>query len=114
MYADRETGSMQRALAETSRRRQKQLQYNKQHKITPRSVKKEIANLLETIYERDYVTVPLAAEDEDLYIPKFQLEKTIGKLKKQMREAASKMEFEKAAEYRDRIRALEQRQIEEM
>jgi len=114
MYADRETGSMQRALAETNRRREKQLEYNKQHKITPRSVQKEIANLLETIYERDYVTVPLAAEDEDLYIPKFQLEKTIAKLKKQMREAASKMEFEKAAQYRDRIRALEQRQIEEM
>ena len=114
MYADRMTGSMERALAETTRRRERQLEYNKKHGITPRSVQKEIVNLLESIYERDYVTIPLAAEDEDLYIPKFELEKSIARLRKQMREAASKMEFEKAAQYRDRIRALEQRQIEEM
>ncbi|MCX5772964.1 MAG: excinuclease ABC subunit UvrB [Candidatus Hydrogenedentes bacterium] len=114
MYADRMTGSMERALTETSRRREKQVEYNKKHRITPRSVQKEIANLLESIYERDYVTIPLAAEDQDLYIPKFELEKTLMRLRKQMREAASKMEFEKAAQYRDRIRALEQRQIEEI
>jgi excinuclease ABC subunit B len=114
MYADRMTGSMERALAETSRRRDRQLEYNKKHRITPRSVQKEIANLLETIYERDYVTIPMAAEDQDLYIPKFELEKSLVRLRKQMREAASKMEFEKAAQYRDRIRALEQRQIDEI
>ena len=114
MYADRMTGSMERALAETTRRRGKQVEYNKKHRITPRSVQKEIVNLLESIYERDYVTIPLAAEDQDLYIPKFELEKTVARLRKQMREAASKMEFEKAAQYRDRIRALEQRQIEEI
>jgi len=114
MYADRMTGSMERALAETTRRRGKQVEYNKKHRITPRSVQKEIVNLLESIYERDYVTIPLAAEDQDLYIPAFELQKTIMRLRKQMREAASKMEFEKAAQYRDRIRALEQRQIEEI
>ncbi|HUW61699.1 MAG TPA: excinuclease ABC subunit UvrB [Candidatus Bathyarchaeia archaeon] len=114
MYADRMTGSMDRALAETTRRRDRQIEYNKKHRITPRSVQKEIVNLLESIYERDYVTIPLAAEDQDLYIPAFELQKTIMRLRKQMREAASKMEFEKAAQYRDRIRALEQRQIEEI
>lgn len=114
MYADRETGSMQRALREMNRRRKKQLQYNRKHKITPRSVEKAIPDLLASIYERDYVTVPMAAETEDLYVPALELPKTISKLRKAMKEAASKMDFEKAAEYRDRIRALEQRQIEEL
>jgi len=114
MYADRETGSMQRALSEMSRRRERQLEYNKKHKITPRSVEKAIPDLLASIYERDYVTVPMAAEDADVYVPALELPKTLGKLRKAMREAASKMEFEKAAEYRDRIKALELRQIEEM
>lgn len=114
MYADKMTGSMERALAEMNRRREKQLAYNKKKRITPRSIQKAIPNLLASIYERDYVTVPLAAEDEDIYLPSFDLKKTIDKLKRQMKEEASKMEFEKAAEYRDRIRALEQRMIEEM
>jgi excinuclease ABC subunit B len=114
MYADKETGSMQRALGEMNRRRKKQLQYNKKHKITPRSVEKAIPDLLASIYERDYVTVPMAAEAEDLYVPAIELPKTISKLRKAMKEAASKMDFEKAAEYRDRIKALEHRQIEEL
>ncbi len=114
MYADKMTGSMARALHEMNRRRKKQVAYNKKHKITPRSISKAIPNLLASIYERDYVTVSMAAEDEDIYVPTLDLNKTIGKLRKQMREAASKMDFEKAAEYRDRIRALEKRQIEEM
>ncbi len=114
MYADKMTGSMQRALAETERRREKQLAYNKKHKITPKTIEKAIPEVLASIYERDYVTVPLAAEEEDMYIPSVELSKTISKLRKQMKEAASKMDFERAAEYRDRIRALEQRQIEEI
>jgi len=114
MYADKITGSMDRALREMNRRRKKQIQYNKKHKITPRSIQKAIPDLLANICERDYVTVRIAAEDDDAYIPTHDLAKTIGKLRHQMREAAAKMEFEKAAEYRDRIRALEQRQIEEM
>ncbi|NUQ78192.1 MAG: excinuclease ABC subunit UvrB [Polyangiaceae bacterium] len=113
MYADQTTGSMRRALDEMNRRREKQLAYNKQHRITPKSVQKKIAEVLNSVYERDYVTVAKAAEEQDLYLPSFNLAKTIKDLKKKMKEAADRMEFEKAAEYRDRLLALERRQIEE-
>ncbi len=113
MYADTETGSMKRALEEMARRRERQLAYNKKHKITPRSVQKAIADILGSIHERDYVTVAKAAEEQDLYLPSFNLKRTIQDLKRKMKEAADKMEFEKAVEYRDRLLALERRQIEE-
>ncbi|MCC6796864.1 MAG: excinuclease ABC subunit UvrB [Candidatus Hydrogenedentes bacterium] len=113
MYADTTTGSMQRALDEMARRREKQLEYNKKHKITPRSVQKAIADILGSIHERDYVTVAKAAEEQDLYLPSFNLKRTIQDLKRKMKDAADKMEFEKAVEYRDRLLALERRQIEE-
>ncbi|MBI2434317.1 MAG: excinuclease ABC subunit UvrB [Candidatus Hydrogenedentes bacterium] len=113
MYADTRTGSMERAIAEMDRRRQKQLEYNKKHKITPRTVQKSIQNLLESISERDYVTVPMAAEEPDLYVPTEDLQRTIAKLRSMMKKAADKMDFEKAAEYRDRLLSLEKRQIEE-
>jgi excinuclease ABC subunit B len=113
MYADTMTGSMQRALDEMARRREKQLAYNKEHGITPRTVQKAIADILGSIHERDYVTVAKAAEEQDLYLPSFNLKKTIQELKRKMKEAADKMEFEKAVEYRDRLLALERRQIEE-
>jgi excinuclease ABC subunit B len=114
MYADKLTGSMARAINEMNRRRKKQVAYNKKHKITPRSIQKAIPDILANICERDYVTVSMAAEDQDIYVPTLDLEKTISKLRKQMKDAANKMDFEKAAEFRDRIRALEKRQIEEM
>jgi excinuclease ABC subunit B len=113
MYADHETGSMRRAMDEMARRRVKQIAYNKEHNITPRSIQKSIQNLLENICERDYVTVSKAAEDSELYMSGMDLNKTIAKLRRAMKEAALKMEFEKAAEYRDRLQALERRQIEE-
>jgi len=113
MYADQETGSMERALSEMRRRRETQSAHNKRHGITPRSVQKDIPNLLASIYERDYYTVPMAAEEEDTYLPAFDIPKTVQKLRKRMKDAAAKMDFEKAAECRDRIRALEQRQLEE-
>ena len=69
--------------------------------------------LLNTIYDRDYVTVPLAAEEQDLYVTKEDLAKTVRKLERKMKDAADHMDFEKAAEYRDRMLALERRQIEE-
>ena len=113
MYANTITGSMQRALDEMERRRKKQIAHNKKHKITPKSVQKNISDVLASVYERDYVTVPMAAEDADLYVPSVNLNKEIAKLRKQMKAAADKMDFEKAADYRDRILALERRQIEE-
>ena len=113
MYADKVTGSMARAMGEMDRRRARQLEYNKKHKITPRSIKKDIPNLLNSIHEQDYVTVPKAAEDADLYVTTMDINRTIAQLRKAMKSAASKMEFEKAAQYRDRIAALEKRQIED-
>ena len=127
MYADTATGSMQRAIDETDRRRAKQLAHNKKHHITPRSVEKTIRDLLGALgagaaagARRDYAIaagaadiIPMAAEDADLYVGTEDLERTIRKLQKKMKEAADRMDFEKAAEYRDRMLALERRQIEE-
>ena len=113
LYADTVTDSMARAISEMDRRRTKQLAYNKKHKITPRSVQKNISEALQSIHERDYVTVPKAAEEEAAYVASFNLGKTLRDLRKRMKDAADRMEFEKAAEYRDRILALERRQIEE-
>ena len=112
MYADIETDSMQRALAEMARRREKQLAYNKKHRITPRSVEKRIVDVIGRVCERDYVTVPKAAEEAELYLAAINPAKAIRDLRKRMKEAAAKMEFEKAAEYRDRLLALERAQIE--
>ncbi len=113
MYADKVTGSMERAMGEMSRRREKQLQYNAEHGITPRSIQKSLDDALNSIHERDYVTVAKVAEEQDEYLPSFNLGKTLRDLRKKMKAASDKMEFERAAEYRDRILMLERRQIEE-
>jgi excinuclease ABC subunit B len=113
MYAAKTTGSMERAIGEMNRRRIKQIAYNKKNKITPRSIQKLIPDLLHNIHDRDYITVPIAAEEPDLYVPTEKLQRTIQKLRRQMKEAADRMDFEQAAQYRDRMQALERRQIEE-
>ena len=113
MYADKMTDSMKRAIGEMDRRRARQLAYNKKHGITARSIRKAIPDLLSNINEHDYVTVPMAAEDPDLYVASEDLGRTVGKLRRKMREAADRMDFETAAKYRDRILALERRAIEE-
>ena len=112
MYADQETGSMRRAIDEMTRRREKQLAYNEAHGITPRTIQKSISTVLSSIYERDYVTVPKAAEESETYLPTGNIEKTIKDLRKRMKKAADQMDFEKAAEYRDRLRELEKQQVE--
>ncbi|MGI6459678.1 MAG: excinuclease ABC subunit UvrB [Candidatus Hydrogenedentales bacterium] len=113
MYADTMTGSMERAIGEMNRRRELQIAYNKKHRITPRSITKSIPKIMASIYERDYVTVPRAAEEHELYASSFDIKKTIRELRKKMKQAADTMEFEKAAEFRDRLLALEKRQIED-
>jgi len=113
MYANKITGSMRRAIDEMDRRRKRQKAYNKKHNITPRSIKKSITSVMQSIYERDYVTVSKVAEEPELYMPSFDLDKTIARLRKKMKTAADNMEFEKAAQYRDRILAMEKRQLEE-
>jgi excinuclease ABC subunit B len=112
LYADSRTDSMKKAIAETNRRRKIQDAYNRKHGITPETVRKAIPDILESIYEADYVTVPMAAEKGEEYVSLLEIPKLISRLKKEMRAAASKLDFEKAAEIRDRIKALEEREME--
>ena len=110
LYADSITDSMRLAMDETNRRRSLQAAFNKKHGITPQTVIKSIGSPLVKIYEADYVDVPLAAEKEANYGAK-DLPRVIQKLKKEMKKAAEALEFERAAELRDRIRAIEEQEI---
>ncbi len=113
MYADTMTGSLQRALGETNRRRELQQQYNEEHDITPTGIVKEVSDALAAIYNADYVTVPIAAEDPVTYEVAVQdIPRLIAKLRKEMRAAAERYEFERAAELRDRISTLHERELE--
>lgn len=106
LYADKITGSMERAIGETNRRREVQRQYNEENGITPQSIIKPIDMSLVAIAEGDYVTVPIdPAEPAEDLTPE-QREKFLGELEESMREAARKFDFEKAAAVRDRIKAL--------
>jgi excinuclease ABC subunit B len=105
-YADRVTPSMAAALEETNRRRGVQEIYNQDHGITPETIRSTIKDVLASVYEADYVTVPLAAEEQMPYLAE-RPETAIKRLKKEMQAAAKKQEFERAATLRDRIRALD-------
>jgi excinuclease ABC subunit B len=114
LYADRRTDSMNRAIAETDRRRAKQLAYNLEHDITPQSIIKSVDMQLASIIDADYVTVPADDVILDDITNEEQLRQVIGQLESQMREAAKKFEFERAAGLRDRIRALKRRDLGEI
>jgi excinuclease ABC subunit B len=111
LYADVMTGSMREAIDETNRRRAKQQAYNVEHNITPQSIVKSVDMQLAAIVEADYVTIP--AEDAAIgdISNEEQLVQAILQLETQMREAAKKFEFERAAALRDRIRGLKQRDL---
>lgn len=111
MYADRITESMKATLAETERRRTVQEAYNREHGITPESIKKSIHELLGSVYERDYYTVEVVREPEAIYASPEALEAQIRTLEAQMKEAARRLDFEAAAELRDRIRALRKKEL---
>ncbi len=112
MYADKVTRSMRACLDETERRRATQLEYNAEHGITPVSVKKSMRSILEDIAERgDYVELPLVAEGEEEYRSPKALAKEIEKVRKEMLKAAGALEFERAAELRDRLLGLEKREL---
>ncbi|HBR18545.1 MAG: excinuclease ABC subunit B [Deltaproteobacteria bacterium RIFCSPLOWO2_12_FULL_43_16] len=111
MYADTVTGSMQKAIDETNRRRKLQAEYNKKNGITPETIKSSIKDVLSSIYEADYYTVPVVAEKKEEYIPPHELPAIIKALRKEMQEAAKKQNFEKAAELRDRIKELEEMEV---
>lgn len=112
LYADTITKSMARAIEETQRRRKMQEEYNRIHGITPETIKKGITDILKSIYEADYLHLPVLEEEELFITDPAILEQTIKDLKEQMKEAASRLEFEKAAELRDRIKRLESRLLE--
>jgi excinuclease ABC subunit B len=109
LYADTITGSMQKALCETERRRRIQEQYNKKMKITPETVKSNIKDILSSIYEADYWTVPAAAEEKAEYGCD---DETLKMLESEMKEAAKKLDFERAAMIRDKIKEIKSRMIE--
>ena len=106
MYADRVTDSIRACLDETKRRRARQRAFNEENGITPESIRKAIHNILGSVYEADYVTVPVAAEPAVPYESYEEIPEIIVRLKREMQEAAKDLEFEKAAELRDRIREL--------
>jgi len=111
LYADKMTGSMDQAILETNRRRKIQEAYNRVHQITPQTVKKAVRNILASIYEADYFTIPTVADVKEGYVPVKEIPTMIQKLKKEMKEAAIRLEFERAAEIRDRIHHLEETEL---
>jgi excinuclease ABC subunit B len=110
LYADRITGSMERAMAETGRRREKQLEYNAEHGITPESVKRAVADIVGHLASKDQVTVDTGIEDKP-HMVGHNLRAYIEELEGRMRKAAADLEFEEAARLRDEIRQLEQQEL---
>ncbi|MBW8843302.1 MAG: excinuclease ABC subunit UvrB [Sphingomonadales bacterium] len=109
LYADRMTGSMERALNETNRRREKQQAYNLEHGITPTTIKRNIGDIIAHVASKDQVTVPI--DDDRPHMVGHNLRAYIEELEKKMRKAASDLEFEEAGRLRDEIRALEAEEL---
>ncbi|GIW39705.1 MAG: UvrABC system protein B [Candidatus Binatia bacterium] len=112
LYADTVTESMRRAIEETNRRRRAQAAYNERHGITPQTIRKAVSEPLVAACEADYVEVPLEDEEEEEYGSREEILRRLSTLRSEMRKAAANLEFERAAELRDRIRRLEERALE--
>ncbi|MGO1161780.1 excinuclease ABC subunit UvrB [Brucella sp. C7-11G] len=111
LYADNITGSMQRAMDETSRRREKQEAYNREHGITPASVKKNISDILNSVYEQDHVRADISGFAEEGAMMGNNLAAHLEHLEKQMRDAAADLDFEKAARLRDEVKRLREMEL---
>ncbi len=112
LYADTMTDSMKKAISETERRRHIQQEYNKLHGITPQTIKKQITNILESLPEKDYYTVPIEVKlDDRTEIAPQEIPALIEKIKKEMKKAAKDLDFERAADLRDQIKALEMTEL---
>ena len=111
MYADHVTDSMAATIHETERRRELQRAYNDAHGITPESIKSSIRELLQTIYERDYYTVPVEEPTTETFESPAALHSRILELEARMKEAAKRLDFEQAAELRDRLKSLRKQQL---
>jgi excinuclease ABC subunit B len=103
---------MARAIQETNRRRNLQKNFNQLHGITPESIKKEISDILSSVYEADYVDVSTVSEAEEEYLSPDLVLREIKSLRKQMERAAKKLDFEEAARIRDRIFLLERKELD--
>ena len=111
MYADTVTRSMQACIDETTRRRKLQEEYNSANDITPQTVRKGIRSILESIEEKDYPALPLAAEEQEEYLPPKEIARIVKNLRKEMLAAARELDFEKAVALRDRIRKLSEMEL---
>ncbi|MEW6263446.1 MAG: excinuclease ABC subunit UvrB [Thermodesulfobacteriota bacterium] len=111
LYADTVTAAMTAAKAETDRRRILQAEFNQRHGITPESIVKSIDHILTSVYEADYYTVPAAREQEAEYIPADEVPRIVKALKKEMKTAAERLDFEEAARIRDRIKAISEEEL---